>query len=166
MLHRLPSLRDAGAALKRRVYYQIIAEIYQLLFFMLQQGFFFLLSFRTPLPSDASPRHHVCETDTVPSMPPLTPPQPQSVARSRLSTQGGNQSAVDSASAPRPKRSVRIADIPAVTQPRRCGGSLRISSPRLPSQPGRPSVPPNSYSSVEESPSKSSCQGDSQEVRA
>ena len=91
-----------------------------------------------PLPSDPSPPNHVCETDTVPSVSPLTPPQPQSGASSGLSTQGGNHSAFDSASAPKPKRSVRITDSPAVTQPRRRGGSLRISSPRLPPQPVSP----------------------------
>ena len=63
-----------------------------------------------PPPSDPDPSHHVCETDTVPSVSPLTPPQPQSGASSGLSTQGGNHSAFDSASAPKPKRSVRITD--------------------------------------------------------
>ena len=90
------------------------------------------------LSPDPPPRHHVCETDTVPSMPPLTPPQPQSVASSRLSTQGGNHSAFDSASAPKPKRSVRITDSPAVTQPRRRGDSPPISSPRRSSQSVQP----------------------------
>ena len=86
------------------------------------------------LPSDPSPPDHVCETDTVPSASPLTPPQPQSRASSSLSTQVGNHSAFDSASAPKPKRSVRIACSPAVAQPRRSDGSPRISSPRRPSQ--------------------------------
>ena len=92
----------------------------------------------SPLRSDPSPRHHVCEIDSVPSVSPLTPPQPQSGASSRQLTHGGNQPAVDSASAPRPKRSVRIAGSPAVTPPRRHGGALWLSSPCLPSQPVRP----------------------------
>ena len=91
-----------------------------------------------PLPSDPSPPNHVCETDTVPSVSPLTPPQPQSGASSRLSTEGGTHSAFDSASAPRPKRSVRIAGSPAATQPRRRSGSPRTSSPRRPAQPVSP----------------------------
>ena len=78
------------------------------------------------LSPDPPPRHHVCETDTVPSVSPLTPPQPRSGASSRLSTHGGNLPTDDSASAPKPKRSVRIAGSPAVTQPRRRGGSLRL----------------------------------------
>ena len=57
--------------------------------------------------------------------------------------------------------------IPAVTQPRRRGVSLLLSSPRLPSQSvTQPSAPPNGCSSVEESPSESSCRSDSQAVRA
>ena len=91
-----------------------------------------------PPPSDPDPSHHVCETDTVPSVSPLTPPQPQSGASSRLSTEGGTHSAFDSASAPRPKRSVRIAGSPAETQPKRRSGSPRTSSPRRPAQPVSP----------------------------
>ena len=81
----------------------------------------------------------VCETGTVPYVSPLTPPQPQSGASSHLSTQGGTDyPAFDSASARRPKRSVRIADSPAATQPRRRSGSPRTSTPRRPAQPVSP----------------------------
>ena len=59
-------------------------------------------------------------------------------ASSRLSTQGCTNSAFDSASAPRPKRSVRIAGSPAATQPRRRSGSPRTSTPRRPAQPVSP----------------------------
>ena len=86
------------------------------------------------LPSSLPLRQHVCETDIVPSVSPLTQPQPQSGASSRLSTHGDSNAAADSASAPGPKHSVRIAGSPAGTQPRRRGGSPPVSLPRRTAQ--------------------------------
>ena len=60
------------------------------------------------LPCSLPLRQHVCETDIVPSVSPLTQPQPQSGASSRLSTYGGSNATADSASAPGPTSTVCV----------------------------------------------------------